>query len=237
MQPVAERPGMRAQLRGGGPERVGGLLQMTALNPAAATGAMADPNPEPGHHRDRVGQLGLELLSPPVEHHPATAVRAAGGQRRLQLPIDTGRNGTVTVAAMRLTRLPAWRLRLQHRVPLRERGRLPLPPTLQPLDQLLQLPQPVIPLSQASLQVTHPAGEASVLRFELLPSRLPHNPGLPDLATERGGPSRTARSNPAIELPSRSTMRVVSSTSSLLRGRMAAASLTNETVVWWANGP
>ncbi len=182
MQPVAERPGMRAQLRGGGPERVGGLLRMTALNPSAATRAMTDADPEAGHHRDRVGQLGLELLGPPVEHHPAPAIRAAGGQRHLQLPIDTGRNGTVTVAAMRLTRLPAWRLRLQHWVSLGERGRLTLPPTLQSLDQLLQLPQPIIPLSQTSLQVTHPTGEASVLRFEFLPSRPPHTPGLPNLA-------------------------------------------------------
>ncbi len=57
---------MRAQLRGGSTERVGGLLRMTALNPSAATRAMTDPDPEPCHHRDRLGQLGLELLSPPV---------------------------------------------------------------------------------------------------------------------------------------------------------------------------
>ncbi len=185
MQPVAERPGMRAQLRGGGPERVGGLLRMTALNAAAATRAMTDADPEAGHHRDRVGQLGLELLSPPVEHHPAPAVRAAAWQRRLQLPIDTARNDTVTVTAMRLTRFPAWRPRLQHWVSLRKRGRLPLPPPAQLLNENLKLPQPLVLLShlrvtisQLALKATHPQIKPNVLRFKLLPSPPRHDPGL-----------------------------------------------------------
>jgi len=70
---------MRAQLGRRGTQSVGGLLGVPALNPSAATGAVADPNPEAGHHRDRLGQFGLELLS--SAHRSNTTPPPQSGQQ------------------------------------------------------------------------------------------------------------------------------------------------------------
>ena len=185
-------PKRRRSARGAGPEPVGRNRSSGRPQP----GSGSPPGPA------RAVRSGTAQLSPPVEHHPAPAVRAAVGQRRFQLPIDTARNGTVTMTAMRLTRLPAWRPRLQHRVPLGERGRLPLPPPAQLLNEHLKLPQPLVLLSHLhvpsansrSRPRTRRSSERSPLQAP--PESTPPRPRSNPPRAERGGPSRTARSTP-----------------------------------------
>jgi hypothetical protein len=100
VQPQPGGLGPRAEL---GPRRaqgIGGLLGVTALNAATTPAAAAYPHPEPGHHWTNRGQLGLELISPPLEVDPVTAVGATAPQRGIHGPVRVRGGHPVTMTAM-----------------------------------------------------------------------------------------------------------------------------------------
>jgi hypothetical protein len=118
---------------------------MAALNPAPASPAAANTNPEPGHHRTRLGQLGLELLRPPVEDDTLTTMRTTPGQWCIQEPVRCQRGQPMTMTTMGLALLAARTGRLNIRITLRERRRLAFPATPGLLQQRLQLSDPTVP--------------------------------------------------------------------------------------------
>ena len=100
---------------------------MAALDPAPATTAAADTDPEPGDHRVRFGQLGLGLLRPPLELDAVAAVRATRRQRRVDDPVRLRWRRPMAVAAVRFTLLASRPGRFVARFALGERRRLTLP--------------------------------------------------------------------------------------------------------------
>lgn len=100
VQPQPGGLGPRAEL---GPRRaqgIGGLLGVTALNAATTPAAAGYPHPEPGHHWTNRGQLGLELISPPLEVDPVTAVGATAPQWGIHGPVRVRGGHPVTMTAM-----------------------------------------------------------------------------------------------------------------------------------------
>jgi len=178
MQPVSERPSLRADPGGRRTQRVRRLLMVAALDAAFAVPAVADPDPEAGHDRPRLRELGLELLLPLLEVDPAPAPRTALRQRSVHPAVHDRWRGAVAVTAMSGAGLAARALRAEPRVALRERRRLPLPSPLQPLHQNLKTLQPLIPRRELRRQPVDLARQPGVLRLQVTPRRSGHTNGL-----------------------------------------------------------
>ena len=166
MQP--RRPGLRDRADPGtrSAERVRGLFGVPSLDPAAAVTAAADPDPEPGHDRGRHPEIGLELVGLTDRFDVAAAARAHGGQFRRQRAVRHGWDLAVSVTAMSVARLTARPFRVQGRVALGERSRLPFPATTGITQQFLQLNDPRVTLSQSPVPFRQRLQQPSHLSFE-----------------------------------------------------------------------
>ena len=95
-----EGDGLRPELHGGGPQRVGGLQRMAALHPASTHRAAADPDSKAAYDRVHDRQLFLILRGHAGRRHGAGAVGTRRRHRNGDYLIDARRWRSVTVAPM-----------------------------------------------------------------------------------------------------------------------------------------
>lgn len=96
-----ERYRLRAQLRGGRAERIGGLQRMPALPPAMSRATAPDVHVEAAHERSLDGQFFLILRGHASGRHGPGARRTLRGHRRLVGLIDVHRDPASALGSRR----------------------------------------------------------------------------------------------------------------------------------------
>jgi hypothetical protein len=145
MQDRREGDGLRAELRGGGAERIRRLQRMAALDAAMTCRTVANRDRERPDDRPNDREIFLVLDSLVRVDQPAAAVGARGGQRRVISLVDVSRDAAMRLAAIGATGLAARPTRRAARVTARERRGLPkrraprqIEVIFEPLDLLAQ---------------------------------------------------------------------------------------------------
>ena len=138
IQDHGERDGLRAKLRGGRTQRIGGLERMAALHTAVALAALPDRDAKLVHHGALDRQVFLVLRDHALSADGAATVRALRGQRRLMRVVDVARRGTMRLPAIGGARLAARPLGMRLRQAARKRRRLAIRAALRHLEFFLQ---------------------------------------------------------------------------------------------------
>ena len=178
-----EGDGLRPELHGGGPQRVGGLQRMATLHPASTHRAASDPDSKAAHDRVHDRQLFLILRCHTGRRHGAGAVGTRRRHRNGDHLIDTRRWRSVTVAPMPCPASAPAPPRRRRRRALREGGGLAFACPARQVEFVLQ---PVVLAAQPvalALQPVTLVFQPGTLAFR--PLQVPPQPI--DLSSSRGG--------------------------------------------------
>ena len=182
-----EGDGLRPELHGGGPQRVGGLQRMAALHPASTHRAASDPDSKAAHDRVHDRQLFLILHCHAGRRHGAGAVGTRRRHRNGDHLIDTRRWRSVTVAPMPCPASAPAAPRRRRRRALREGGGLAFACPARQVEFVLQ---PVVLAAQPVALVFQPG----TLAFR--PLQVPPQPIDSSFKLTDGGV--TSRSRPSL---------------------------------------
>ena len=186
---------------------------MAALHPAPTRRASPDLHPEPRRRwRRERREIGLELIGVAFVHDTPATMRATRRQRCVERAVRIRWWESMPVTAMQPVALAARRLRVDRRVTLTERGRLPFPRPPRLLQQPLQLHDPHVTGHELSVTNGQRLSQTSNGHLQLghnrleIPGRIrtPARPNADPLSKDAGSgsPPLSPRSLPPANLTS-----------------------------------
>jgi len=156
MQDRGERDRLRAELRRGRAQRIGGLPGMAPLHATPAGAAAANLDRERAHDRTHDGQIFLILPGGANPAQRSVTVRTRRGQAGVVVFVDVRGDGAMRVAAIRPARPSAGAPRRRSRHATREGGRLAIhlaPRVVELIFEVVDLPAEPVPVVAVAIPV------------------------------------------------------------------------------------